>query len=477
MIVFRDDTVPEVESLRSRFGAWSLIFVAATIAPAWLWWRSDRRSLSLTLACLGTAGFGMLLSLAAVVDALARHSPYLTYQIGVLRPALQPGPWAAALVCGVAFGQGAAAGWTSRRTIRPMRKSAGASAIVLRIAAVALGGLFFVRTNYAPEVTQMVRAIVALDRETGGQMWLTEGLTGPPDTGDGRNSPATPTPVVAGDRVCGYFGNAGLMCVDLQGKPAWSNTEVGYSGYYGVGFSPMVSDGKLIVASNTPGGTAIVRALDVRDGRLMWNREWRAAPVLSGNNRTPLAMTIAGGPALVVWGSSYLRILSSRTGASLWTAEWDSSGDQVASVAADEHRLYLTDAMGTTALDPALLSGAQDPVRWRSPARANCSSPVACRGLLFTVTDGGVATAVRADTGKAVWRHRMPGQYFASLIASSDAVYFTNSDGLTTVVSCETAFRRLAVNDVGEPTTASMAAADGDLYLRTASHVYRIGRR
>jgi outer membrane protein assembly factor BamB len=77
----------------------------------------------------------------------------------------------------------------------------------------------------------------------------------------------------------------------------------------------------------------------------------------------------------------------------------------------------------------------RDPVRWRSGARANCVSPVLANGILFTVTDAGVATAIRADSGETLWRRRLPGHYFASLVASPSAVYFTNSDGLTTVIA------------------------------------------
>jgi outer membrane protein assembly factor BamB len=94
--------------------------------------------------------------------------------------------------------------------------------------------------------------------------------------------------------------------------------------------------------------------------------------------------------------------------------------------------------------------------------------------MLFTVTDAGVATAIRADSGETVWKQRLPGEYFASLLASLDAVYFTNSDGLTTVVAAEPEFRVIAQNDLGEETMASMATAGGELFIRAGGAVYAI---
>ena len=66
---------------------------------------------------------------------------------------------------------------------------------------------------------------------------------------------------------------------------------------------------------------------------------------------------------------------------------------------------------------------------------------------------------------------------FAAVVASPDAVYFTNSDGLTTVVAAEPSYREIGTNDLGEPTMASMAAAGGDLYIRTAAYLYAVNGR
>jgi outer membrane protein assembly factor BamB len=170
----------------------------------------------------------------------------------------------------------------------------------------------------------------------------------------------------------------------------------------------------------------------------------------------------------------YVRALSLRSGEPMWSYQHASSGDLVASAISDAERLYLSDVTGTVALDHARLAAGRDAVLWTNKARANCVSPVLANGTLFTVTDSGIATGIRADTGESVWRHRLPGQYFASLVASPGAVYFTNSEGLTTVVAADGTFRTLAENHLGEETLASMAAASGELFIRSTGHVYAV---
>jgi outer membrane protein assembly factor BamB len=267
------------------------------------------------------------------------------------------------------------------------------------------------------------------------------------------------------------------MCADANGELAWSRRDLGYDGFYGVGFSPVLAQGTLVVASDTPEGVARVHALDARTGLTRWTRSFPTTPTVTGNNRTPIVRTVNDRSVLILWGMHYVKALTLESGEPVWNHEYISDGDLVSSAISDAARLYLSSKSGTVALDYASLVSGHDPVRWRSPARANCVSPVLANGMLFTITDAGIATAIDAETGETRWRQRLPGEYFASLMASPQAVYFTNSDGVTTVVAAEPEFRIIARNDLGEPTMASMAAARGTLFVRAGDSLYAIGPR
>jgi outer membrane protein assembly factor BamB len=406
------------------------------------------------------------------LEFLATESPYLAYQLGA--PALEQRDGDVAL-----FAAGAAllvaAAWSASRADARRMTHHRASAL-LASTALAAGVVFFVHVNCVYAQGRMVRAIVALDRQSGEEQWRLQGLDGPQPAVDGRNSPATPTPVTDGRVVCAYFGTPGLMCADAAGRLVWSRNDLGYDGFYGVGFSPILVDGTILIAGDTPAGIAHIHALDAHSGASRWTRTFETTATVTGNSRTPIVAESGGRQVLIIWGMHYVKAFALATGEPAWSHQLVSDGDIVSSAISDGERLYLSSKAGTVALEYAALEAGRDPLRWSSTARANCVSPVLVNGLLFTVTDAGIATAIDARTGETRWKQRLPGHYFASLLATPEAVYFTNSDGLTTVVGAEPSFRLIAENDLDGLTMASMAAARGVIYIRSANSLYAIGR-
>jgi outer membrane protein assembly factor BamB len=476
LLVFRDGAFPEM-AYEHRVSRWWLLIPVAAIVLGWLAQRLRLHqrmrmiSLWINVAIAWLGGVSILLVGVIVVELLATRSVYLTYQIGEprLEPTLGRGAlWSAALAfvtITLVILYRSRGDHIDKRPRLPM---------VLGATALTLAAVFFARVNYVTTETRMVRAIISLDRQTGDVRWTLRGLEGPQPPIDGRNSPATPTPVTDGTVICAYFGNPGLMCADVKGGLAWSRTDIAYEGFYGVAFSLVLSDGLLILANDRADGQALVQALDVKTGATRWTRTFPTKPTITGNNRTPLVREVQGEKLLIMWGLAYVKALSLRSGEPVWHYPIDSDGDLVAGVIADGDRLYLSDRSGTTALDYASLTAGRDPVRWKSGARANCATPVLVNGMLFTVSDSGIAAAQQAETGEVLWRQRLPGHYFASLIASPNAVYFTNSDGLTSVVAAEPAFRLIARNDLREEVMASMASAGGELYIRSANSLYAV---
>ena len=66
--------------------------------------------------------------------------------------------------------------------------------------------------------------------------------------------------------------------------------------------------------------------------------------------------------------------------------------------------------------------------------------------------------------------------FSASPVLVDGKVFFTNDEGETFVVAASTEFKLLRVNKLGEQTLASPALVDGKWYIRTASHLFAIGR-
>jgi outer membrane protein assembly factor BamB len=95
--------------------------------------------------------------------------------------------------------------------------------------------------------------------------------------------------------------------------------------------------------------------------------------------------------------------------------------------------------------------------------------------LLFMVDDGGIASCLDALTGEEHWRERVGGEHSASPLYADGRLYFCNEVGKTTVVGAQREFEILAENHLGDGFMASPAASGRALFLRSRSHLYRIG--
>ena len=111
-----------------------------------------------------------------------------------------------------------------------------------------------------------------------------------------------------------------------------------------------------------------------------------------------------------------------------------------------------------------------------SEARAVPEVPMALvyKDRVYTISNGGIASAYEAKTGKVLFRARVGagGLYYASPIAAGDRVYFASGDGVVTVIAAGDKLEVLANNDLEEPIFATPAIVEGKLYVRTTGHLY-----
>jgi outer membrane protein assembly factor BamB len=97
--------------------------------------------------------------------------------------------------------------------------------------------------------------------------------------------------------------------------------------------------------------------------------------------------------------------------------------------------------------------------------------------LLYMVGDkGGIVTCLEARTGKEIWSERIGGNYSASPIYADGRLYFCSEEGKTIVLAPGRTFKRLAENKLDEGFMASPAVVGKAFFLRTKTHLYRIGK-
>ena len=347
-----------------------------------------------------------------------------------------------------------------------------------RLALVALPIVIVGRVGAVEKTISWTRAVICLNRGSGAILWTRECADDPRGLLHHHNSPATSTPTVDENGVYAYFGTLGLVGFSHGGERLWQRTDVPFESAFGAGVSPVSADGVVVLSSGTT-QNSYVAAIDTKTGQLRWRVE-RPPTTENGENRTPSVVNLPQGKAVLVWGHRNLIAYGLENGKELFNYTLPLSwrlGSHVASPVVRGDDVFIPMKDGAARLSLNGLATGKDPIVWQSRGPgADCASPVLVNGILFLVSDGGIASAVHATSGESLWRQRLPGgEYLASLFADSKHVYAINSDGIVTAFSADKTFHRIFEIDMKESVHASMAVSHGRLYLRTQQHLYSIG--
>jgi outer membrane protein assembly factor BamB len=347
---------------------------------------------------------------------------------------------------------------------------------------VIVGGKIYLTSAVPGQEGFSLRAL-CLETKTGKTLWDTEVFkeaAGAPKP-HSKNSHASPTPIVEGDRLFVHFGHLGTACLDLSGKVLWKNVQR-YSPVHGNGGTPVLVDG-LVIFSCDGASSPYVVALDAATGKEVWKKPRQGNADRKFSFSTPLVIEVKGAKdvtkahQVISPGSNQVTAFDPKTGNPIWTVTYD--GYSVIPRPVYGHGMVF---LSTGYNSPSLLAIKPDGtgdvtkthVAWTARKGApHTPSPLLVGDELYMVSDGGVASCLDAKTGKVHWSERIGGGYSASPIYASGKVYFQSEDGVTTVVKAGTKFEEVAKNKLNERTLASFAVADGALYLRTDKNLYR----
>ena len=110
--------------------------------------------------------------------------------------------------------------------------------------------------------------------------------------GHSKNSGASPSPIVEGDRIYVHFGSYGTACLRRDGTVLWRNQELKYFQVHGPGGSAVLY-GDLLILNCDGNDTQFVAALDKNTGKVAWRRPRPSAMAYS----TPLIIETTAGAA------------------------------------------------------------------------------------------------------------------------------------------------------------------------------------
>ena len=128
------------------------------------------------------------------------------------------------------------------------------------------------------------------------------------------------------------------------------------------------------------------------------------------------------------------------------------------------------------AVRPPENNTAKPEVVWRMTGGVPlCTTPVVKDDLIFLWSDNGIVTCADVTTANVHWRKRAGGAYFSSPICVGDHIYNCSTDGEMVVLAASKDYKLVARIDLGEPSHATPAVADGVMYIRTFSQLFALG--
>ena len=351
-------------------------------------------------------------------------------------------------------------------------------------------GLYFGGERKEPPQTTHHWWVICLSLKSGQELWKREVISRAPlNQVHIKNTYASETPVTDGERVYAYFGNVGLFCFAVEGKPLWSVTNwpaVKTRYGWGSAASPVLHGDRLFLVNDNEEKSYVV-ALDKRSGAQVWKNErdepsnW-ATPYLWQNElRTELitpgrkrvrSYDVDGNLLWEFGGMSSILIPTPFSKFGLLYVSSGYVGDKIRPMFAVK-----PGARGDISLSAGETNNAH--IAWYQPTAAPYNpSPLLYGDQLYVLFDFGFLSAHEARTGKQIYeKQRIRNQttsFTASPWAANGRIYALSEDGDTFVFQAGPEYRLLHTNSLDEMCMSTPAIGGDRLLIRTLTKLYCI---
>jgi outer membrane protein assembly factor BamB len=334
----------------------------------------------------------------------------------------------------------------------------------------------------------------AVDRTKGEVLWKKP--IGGGNTVMRKQNMSSPSPVTDGKRVFVMTGTGIFKAFDFKGAELWSRDIQADYGKFGLNWgyasSPLLYEGALYVQvlhGMKTDDPSYVMKIDPGTGKTTWKVERPTVAIReSPDSYTTPAVAKTGAKTweLVITGGDAVTGHDPATGKELWRANGLNPENNpfhriVASPLVVDGLIY---APSRVKMMLALKPGGRGDVTtsskvWEFDRGPDVPTPVSDGKHVYVVDDRGVLHLLDAKTGAVIYgpQRLISGTYSSSPVLADGKLFISNEDGVTVVVKAGTEFAVLAENKLEEYTLSSPAVSDGQLFLRTAGHLYCIGKR
>lgn len=296
------------------------------------------------------------------------------------------------------------------------------------------------------------------------------------------NSFASPTPVVDSDRVYVVWAvpdQLQVAALTQEGRESWVKQLGPFSSQHGVGASPILHEGRLIIVNDQDGPSSIL-SLDATTGRTVWETK-RVSGKTSYS--TPCLFNHPTGVSWLICNSDTngITALDPKTGATVWSYGEAFDKRSVSSPFVAGGLVFGSCGSGgggnfLIAVEPPSVPGGLPKKRYELKRSAPyVPTSVALGNRLFTWSDAGVVSCLELSSGKVLWQERVGGNFFGSPVLIDGRLFCVSDTGEVAVVSASDQFQLLARNSLQESSNSTPAVAGDRLFVRTLKHLICVG--
>ncbi len=311
------------------------------------------------------------------------------------------------------------------------------------------------------------QGVVAFDRATGKQLWMTPISQGGFAPIHAKNTFASSTPATDGKFIYACFCHhekIELVALDLEGKIIWRRDAGAFRPKvyeYGYASSPTIYKGTVIVSADCD-TIAWLKAFRLSDGEVAWEQE---RPLML-NWGSPIVANIGGRDQLFLSGTNMIASYDPANGQPLWNTPCLTMATCGTCIWEDG---VVFASGGYPGKETVAVKADGSGVLWKNGVKSYEQSMLVHKGYVYAFSDEGIAYCWDAKTGKEMWKQRLRGPVSASPLLVGDLIYATNEDGTTWVFKASPEkYELVSRNQLEDAGFASLIALDGQLFIRTA---------
>ncbi|MEO8436286.1 MAG: PQQ-binding-like beta-propeller repeat protein [Pyrinomonadaceae bacterium] len=306
---------------------------------------------------------------------------------------------------------------------------------------------------------------------------------------------SSPSPVTDGKSVYIMTGTGILKGFDFNGKELWTRDIQKDYGQFGLNWgyasSPLLWEDSLYLqvlhGMKTDEASYVLR-LEKKSGKTLWKVERPTSAIRESPDSytTPGLLRQGKVVEIVITGGDCVTGHDPATGKELWRANGLNPENLpfyriVASPVIFNDIIY-----APTRVKPLLAfkAGGRGDITtshllWSTANGPDVPTPVTDGKYFYIVNDKGIMWCLDARSGKEIYgpQRVKTGTYSSSPVLADGKIYVTSEDGVTSVVKAGPEFEVLAENSLNDYCLSSPAISEGQIFVRTSTNLYCIGKK